>query len=101
MDLGHQPGHFTIYVLWGSSGTTFPAAGTARSLDIPVEDLPLSTPLTIYVFAYNDGSFTGPAGPDSDMNIRAESTNASTITITSTTPVEVTSWGRLIERFTE
>jgi hypothetical protein len=42
--------------------------GAARKLAIAASELPAGH-FTVYVVAYNDGSFSGPADPDSRMGI--------------------------------
>ena len=69
--------------------------GDQRSFEIPAGELPVNVGIRLRVYAYNDGEFTGPADPDSEMNIRAARGPQPTVTVTDTTPAERASWGRL------
>lgn len=44
--------------------------------------LPVGGPWQIRVYAYNDGTFTGPVDVASKMNIRGEGTGYPNVTIT-------------------
>lgn len=70
------PERFEVTAGWpvsgGNAGKSFAAPAAARSLDVPASEFPPGTEVTIDVFAYNDGSFTGPAAPDSRMSIRGD-----------------------------
>jgi hypothetical protein len=84
------PDRFKVIARWaeGEDGASkgFPALATARSLQIPAKELPLGRDVTILVFAYNDGAFTGPADPASRMSIRRESYSSSVITVGTAQP---------------
>ena len=75
-----QPDRFTINAGWScgvdcGTGVRFEVAGTARSFTIPANETPAGQAITLSVFAYNDGTFSGDYLPSSDyprMNIRAE-----------------------------
>lgn len=67
-----DPDRFQIFVQTGAGVQVFDAAGTARAFTIPANTLPVGGPYPMDVFAYNDGTFTGPVDPTSRMNIRGE-----------------------------
>ena len=67
-----NPDRFQIIVQTGAGVQVFDAAGTARAFTIPAGALPVGGPYPMDVFAYNDGTFTGPVDPTSRMNIRGE-----------------------------
>jgi len=73
--------------------------GDQRSFEIAAGVLPVNVGVVLRVYAYNDGSFTGPADPASAMNIRAATGGNPTITVIQVTPVEEMSWGLLKSRF--
>ncbi len=57
-------------------GTGFETAGSARALTIPAASLPSGVEISLIVFAYVDGTFSGdyrPYVPYPGMNIRNES----------------------------
>jgi hypothetical protein len=70
-----DPDRFLVFVFDpGELGPeVFTASGTARQMEIVAGDFSPDTEVTIAIFAQNDGSFTGSAHTDSQMNIRAES----------------------------
>jgi hypothetical protein len=71
------------FVVTADIGATlrFDAAGTSRALTIPAGALPVGGPWQIRVYAYNDGTFTGPVAVASRMNIRGEGTGYPNVTI--------------------
>jgi hypothetical protein len=82
-----SPDRFRMYALYScgagcGTSKTYDVAGTARTLTFPAADLPVNEPVTITMFAYNDGAFTGPVSSDSQMRIRALTTSQAVITIT-------------------
>lgn len=56
-------------------------AGTARAYTIPAGTLPVGGPYQIRVYAYNDGTFTGPVDVTSKMSIRGEGPPQPSVTI--------------------
>jgi len=83
----------------GCDQSKWEVPGDQRSFEIQAGELPVNVGIIIRVYAYNDGSFTGPADPASNMNIRAERGGSPTITVTGPTPVERASWGLLKTRY--
>jgi len=71
------------FVVTADIGATlrFDAAGSARAFTIPAGALPVGGPWQIRVYAYNDGTFTGPVEAASAMNIRGEGTGYPHVTI--------------------
>jgi hypothetical protein len=69
-----------------SFGSVFPALfatpGTARELRVAASEIGTGTEVPIQVSAFNDGTFTGPADPESRMNILVEASTSAVITIT-------------------
>jgi hypothetical protein len=55
--------------------------GTARAYTIPAGTLPVGGPYQIRVYAYNDGTFTGPVDATSKMSIRGEGPPQPSVTI--------------------
>jgi hypothetical protein len=56
-------------------------AGTARAYTIPAGTLPVGGPYQIRVYAYNDGTFTGPVDVTSKMSIRGEGPPQPSVTV--------------------
>jgi len=75
-----NPDRFSVAATWvvGQTGygRRFPAPAGARQLTILASALPLGVQVDISVFSYNDGTFTGPASPESRMSIRGECCHA-------------------------
>ncbi len=72
-----DPDRFTVtaqYSCGAGCGTSrdYAVNGNVRSYTIPAADLPVGEPIQIQVFAYNDGTFTGPVSTDSHMSVRGE-----------------------------
>lgn len=71
-----NPDLFQIGLSWttgtSSSGTFVDASGSAREGAVPTNDMPEEVD-AVYagIAAYNRGTFTGPADPESDMNVRS------------------------------
>jgi hypothetical protein len=86
-----DPEYFEVSANWScgalcGTGTSFGAAGQARTLRIPAGSIPVLGPVDLQVFAYDDGAFSGdysPYLPYPGMNIRAES---NTVTVEVTAP---------------
>lgn len=76
-----DPDYFTVSAEWScgpscGAGTGFETAGSARALTIPAASLPSGVEISLIVFAYVDGTFSGdyrPYVPYPGMNIRNES----------------------------
>ncbi len=76
-----DPDYFTVWAEWScgpscGAGTRFETAGSARALTIPAASLPSGVEISLIVFAYIDGTFSGdyrPHVPYPGMNIRNES----------------------------
>lgn len=86
-DVAVSAQRYVIWACWNSMRncrTYAVADGEARSHAIPAYELEAGPAVTIDVYAYNDGTFSGPYLPTSQMRIRAESdpTTVPTITIT-------------------
>ncbi|MEJ2185959.1 MAG: hypothetical protein P8Z36_08470 [Gemmatimonadota bacterium] len=64
-----DPDRFAVYVNTNQPVWNRELPGTARELAVAASELPAGSDLMISVVAYNDGSFTGPAHPDSRMGI--------------------------------
>jgi hypothetical protein len=62
-----DPERFAVYVNTNRPVWHQDLPGTARELEIPASELPVGEEMVIGVVAYNDGSFSGPAHPDSGM----------------------------------
>ncbi|HZD54013.1 MAG TPA: hypothetical protein VE175_13270 [Woeseiaceae bacterium] len=75
------------FVVWVSNffppASSFVVAGTARQLRIAAGAIGRGVDVEIFVSAINDGSFTGPASPDSRMIISVEDPSIAGITIDS------------------
>lgn len=76
-----QPDRFFVNAQWScgtscGTGTRYPAPGSARTLTIPASSLPPGQSITLSVFAYSDGRFSGddyePYAEYPGMNIRGE-----------------------------
>ena len=75
-----NPDRFSVNAQWScgsncGAGKSFNTAGSARSFTIPAHAIPSGQPITLSVFAYNNGAFSGDYAPWPDypgMNIRAE-----------------------------
>ena len=65
-----NPDRFMISVQVGAGVVEFDAVGTARALTIPAGTLAVGGPYPMDLFAYNDGTFTGPVDVESTMRIR-------------------------------
>jgi len=73
-----NPDRFQLGLQWSSNGAgtseRVTVAGTLRAGSIPTTAVPANaTNLTVYVFAYGDGTFTGGADPTSRMSLRQAS----------------------------
>lgn len=74
-----QPDRFTVNADWScggscGTGTRFDVPGTARTFTIPAHSVPSGQIITLSVFAYNNGTFSGDYLPHAaypGMNIRA------------------------------
>ncbi|MCG6954586.1 MAG: hypothetical protein LJF04_01225, partial [Gemmatimonadetes bacterium] len=65
-----DPDRFAVYVnKEGGYVRHRELPGTTRKIEIAAGELPKGVALRISVVAYNDGSFSGPAHPDSRMGI--------------------------------
>lgn len=72
-----DPDRFQLSVSWvaggGGAATVAEVDGAVRSGSVPTTDVPESaTEARARVYAYLEGTFTGPVDPDSDMNVRIE-----------------------------
>jgi hypothetical protein len=75
-----QPDRFDVNAQWSceaqcGTGTRFSVPGSARTFTIPARSLPSGQSITLSVFAYSDGTFSGDYAPYAEypgMNIRAE-----------------------------
>lgn len=75
-----QPDRFTVSATWScgpscGTGASFDVAGAQRAFTIPASGIPTGLPITLQVFAYNGGTFSGDYLPHAGypgMNIRAE-----------------------------
>ncbi|GEJ58708.1 hypothetical protein [Anaeromyxobacter diazotrophicus] len=75
-----QPDRFTVSATWScgpgcGTGASFDVGGAQRAFTIPASGIPTGLPITLRVFAYNGGTFSGdylPHGGYPGMNIRAE-----------------------------
>jgi hypothetical protein len=65
-----NPDRFVVYVNRNGSVLHREVPGAARELEIAASELPAGR-FTVFVVAYNDGSFSGPADPGSRMGIRS------------------------------
>jgi hypothetical protein len=66
-----NPDEFTIWLQYSGTGQTLTATGSARSASVETNAIPATaTSLTADVFAYANGTFTGPADPASKMRVR-------------------------------
>lgn len=85
-----NPDRFRVNASWvegeGGHGRSYHAPGSARSLEIPARELPRGVELTVTVFAYNDGTFTGAVDPASRMRIRGENGSNAVITVETLRP---------------
>ena len=72
--------------------------GTVRSLEIDTSSFSTTEPVRIRIYAYNEGTFTGPADPSSSLNLRHLGSSPS-ITVIAATPTSETSWSALKARF--
>ncbi len=76
-----NPDRFVIGLIWSSNGASnaksVTVAGSLRAGSIPTTDVPANaTNLSVYVFAYADGTFTGAADPTSRMSLRQPAAEA-------------------------
>jgi hypothetical protein len=71
--LAGSPEHLTVSVDCEGDGTRVYLPGTARDTRISARAFPPDRDCTVSVFAYADGTFTGNARLESEMNIREES----------------------------
>jgi hypothetical protein len=76
-----DPDRFRVYVNTNQPVWHRELPGTARELEIAASELPAGQDLVIGVVAYNDGSFSGPAHPDSRMGTMALGSPSAVITI--------------------
>ncbi len=75
-----QPDRFTVSAQWScgpscGTATSFEVAGAQRAFTIPASGIPSGLPITLRVYAYNNGTFSGDYLPHAGypgMNIRAE-----------------------------
>jgi len=76
-----NPDRFAVYVNSNKPDWHRDLPGAARELTIPASVLPAGVDLMIGVVAYNDGSFSGPAHPDSRMGTMVVSNLRAVITV--------------------
>jgi hypothetical protein len=74
-----DPDRFYINATGSTLAVDLP--GTARAYTIPAGTLPVGGPYQIRVYAYNDGTFTGPVDATSKMSIRGEGPPQPNVTI--------------------
>lgn len=76
-----NPDRFVVYVNRNGPKWRGEFPGTAREVEIAASELPAGPDFTIYVVAYNDGRFSGPAHPDSRMGTGSVGSARPVITI--------------------
>ncbi len=65
--------------------------GTVRSVELDSSEFSTTEPVRISVYAYQEGNFSGPADPASNLNLRHGGT-PSFITVIPATPTSSASW---------
>ena len=66
-----SPDEFRIGILYGATAELASYGSAARSGTVVTSRIPATTTaLSAFLYAYGDGTFTGPAHPDSKMRVR-------------------------------
>lgn len=66
-----SPDEFRIGILYAATGEVAAYGASARSGTVVTSRIPTTTTaLSAFIYAYGDGTFTGPAHPDSKMRVR-------------------------------
>jgi hypothetical protein len=66
-----NPDEFRIGILYSGTGEVASYGASARSGTVVTSRIPASTTtMSAFIYAYGDGTFTGPAHPDSKMRVR-------------------------------
>lgn len=94
-----DPEIFAVRVEFSGSGERWDVSGDLRSFDIPIGILPVNQPMVVKVFSYNNGQFTGPYAPGSEMSIRGSNFVFPTVTIVDLTSAQPTTWGAIKVRY--
>ncbi len=93
-----DPDRFQISAYPCDGNCRVTVGGDVRSLELDTSGFPTTEPVKIRVYAYAEGSFTGPADPSSNLNLRHLGI-APDITVISGTPTTQSSWSSLKARF--
>jgi hypothetical protein len=66
-----SPDEFRIGILYAATAELASYGASARSGTVVTSRIPATTTaLSAFLYAYGDGTFTGPAHPDSKMRVR-------------------------------